>query len=42
MKRPCTSAASKSKNQNKNKSKVHSKTRDKKFNPLEYLNSLID
>lgn len=26
----------------KNKAKQHSKSKDKKFNPLEYLNSLIE
>lgn len=42
MKRPCTAAAPKSKNPSKNKNKVHAKACGKKFNPLEYLNSLID
>lgn len=42
MKRALNTPHPKPKNIHKNKCKVHSKSKDKKFNPLEYLNSLID
>jgi len=42
MKRVSLAQTPKVKPTNKNKVKNHSKTKDKKFNPLEYLNSLID
>lgn len=42
MKRGVTPTNLKPRTSNKNKTKLHSKSRDKKFNPLEYLNSLID
>jgi hypothetical protein len=42
MKRAVNTPNPKPKNTHKNKTKLHSKSKDKKFNPLEYLNSLID
>lgn len=42
MKRALHTPIPKSKHTPKNKPKTHSKSKDKKFNPLEYLNSLID
>lgn len=42
MKRTLNTPNPKPRTTHKNKSKLHSKSKDKKFNPLEYLNSLID
>lgn len=42
MKRGVNILTPKQKNNNKNKHKVKSSTKEKKFNPLEYLNSLIE
>lgn len=42
MKRVAPAAYPKAKPTHKSKSKAHSKSRDKKFNPHEYINSLIE